>query len=121
MPIAIKDDTDVAGEVTAYGSGGHGPPLTSDSEVVHRLRAAGAVIIGKTNVPELMMMPLLLSLAREWRDVQAWAEQEVEKTGQAGPVRPLRPSWRTWMALRVADVLIGAGQAMHARTQPLSR
>ena len=26
VPIAIKDDVDVAGEVTAYGSGGHGPP-----------------------------------------------------------------------------------------------
>ncbi|WP_156690440.1 amidase [Mycobacterium sp. Marseille-P9652] len=62
VPVAIKDDTDVAGEVTAYGSGGHGPALSTDSEVVHRLRAAGAVIIGKTNVPELMMLPYTESL-----------------------------------------------------------
>ena len=63
VPIAIKDDVDVAGEVTAYGSGGHRPALTSDAEVVRRLRAAGAVIIGKTNVPELMMFSYTESLA----------------------------------------------------------
>ncbi len=57
VPIAIKDDVDVANEVTTYGSGGHRPAVTSDAEVVRRLRAAGAVIIGKTNVPELMMFP----------------------------------------------------------------
>ena len=57
VPIAIKDDVDVAGEVTAYGSGGHRPAVTSDAEAVRRVRAAGAVIIGKTNVPELMMFP----------------------------------------------------------------
>jgi amidase len=62
VPIAIKDDVDVAGEVTAYGSGGHRPAVASDAEVVRRLRAAGAVIIGKTNVPELMMFPYTESL-----------------------------------------------------------
>ncbi|KZS67688.1 amidase [Mycobacterium ostraviense] len=62
VPIAVKDDVDVAGEVTTYGSGAHGPAVTADSEVVRRLRAAGAVIIGKTNVPELMMMPFTESL-----------------------------------------------------------
>jgi len=62
VPIAIKDDVDVAGEVTTYGSAGHRPPATSDAEVVRRLRAAGAVIMGKTNVPELMMFPYTESL-----------------------------------------------------------
>jgi len=62
VPIAIKDDVDVAGEVTTYGSGGHRPAVTADGEVVRRLRAAGAVIIGKTNVPELMMFPYTESL-----------------------------------------------------------
>jgi amidase len=62
VPIAIKDDVDVAGEVTTYGGGGHRPAVTADAEVVHRLRAAGAVIIGKTNVPELMMFPYTESL-----------------------------------------------------------
>lgn len=62
VPIAIKDDVDVAGEVTGCGSGGHGPPVASDAEAVRRLRAAGAVIIGKTNVPELMIYPFTESL-----------------------------------------------------------
>lgn len=57
VPIAIKDDVDVAGQVTTFGTGGHRPAVTSDAEVVRRLRSAGAVIIGKTNVPELMMLP----------------------------------------------------------------
>jgi amidase len=62
VPIAIKDDVDVAGEVTTYGSGGHRPAVTSDAEAVRRLRAAGAVIMGKTNVPELMIFPFTESL-----------------------------------------------------------
>ncbi|BBY70992.1 putative amidase AmiB2 [Mycobacterium paraintracellulare] len=62
VPVAIKDDVDVAGEVTTFGSGGHRPAVSSDAEVVRRLRAAGAVIVGKTNVPELMMLPYTESL-----------------------------------------------------------
>jgi amidase len=57
VPVAIKDDTDVAGEVTALGTGAPGPAATQDAEVVRRLRAAGAVIIGKTSVPELCIWP----------------------------------------------------------------
>jgi len=57
VPVAIKDDSDVAGEVTARGSNAHGAPATADAEVVRRLRSAGAVVIGKTNVPELMIVP----------------------------------------------------------------
>lgn len=57
VPIAIKDDVDVAGETTTYGSAAHGPARADDSEVVRRLRAAGAVIIGKTMVPEMMLWP----------------------------------------------------------------
>jgi amidase len=57
VPIAVKDDIDVAGEVTAYGTNAHGDPARADAEVVRKLRAAGAVIIGKTNVPELTLWP----------------------------------------------------------------
>jgi amidase len=57
VPIAVKDDTDVAGEATALGTNAHGAPASADAEVVRRLRAAGAVIIGKTNVPELCIWP----------------------------------------------------------------
>ena len=57
VPIAVKDDIDVAGEVTTYGTNAYGAPAAADAEVVRRLREAGAVIIGKTNVPELTQWP----------------------------------------------------------------
>jgi amidase len=57
VPVAIKDDIDVAGELTTFGSDAVSTPKSTDAEVVRLLRAAGAVIIGKTNVPELMMLP----------------------------------------------------------------
>jgi amidase len=57
VPVAIKDDTDVAGDVTPVGTRAHGPPARADSEVVRRLRDAGAIVIGKTNVPELVIWP----------------------------------------------------------------
>lgn len=56
VPVAIKDNVDVAGEVTANGTAAHGPPATQDAELVRRLRAAGCVILGKTNLPELAIM-----------------------------------------------------------------
>lgn len=57
VPIAVKDDIDVAGEVTALGSNAYAAPAPADAEVVRRLRAAGAIVIGKTNVPELCVWP----------------------------------------------------------------
>jgi amidase len=64
VPIAIKDDTDVAGQVTMRGSLAHdGRPCVADAEVVARLRAAGCVILGKTHVPELEAMCATESLA----------------------------------------------------------
>ena len=57
VPIAVKDDIDVAGEQTALGGNAVDAPAPADAEVVRRLRAAGAVIIGKTNVPELCLWP----------------------------------------------------------------
>ncbi len=62
VPVAIKDDIDVAGELTACGSSAVATPAAQDAEVVRRLRAAGAVIIGKTAVPELMIFPFTESL-----------------------------------------------------------
>ena len=63
VPIAIKDDTDVAGQVTARGSLGHGGPARRTPRSSRRLRAAGAVMLGKTHVPELEAMAATESLA----------------------------------------------------------
>jgi amidase len=57
VPIAIKDDCDLAGEATPFGSDAHDGPVAADAELVHRLREAGAVILGKTHVPELAITP----------------------------------------------------------------
>jgi amidase len=57
VPIAIKEDADVAGEPTSFGTRSVESPASADSEVVRRLRAAGAIVIGKTNVPELTLWP----------------------------------------------------------------
>jgi amidase len=56
VPIAVKDVEDVTGEVTRWGTDAYSTPAAQDSELVRRLRAAGAVIIGKTNTPELAIM-----------------------------------------------------------------
>ena len=57
VPLAIKDNTDVSGDVTTHGTGAHGPPAREDAEIVRRVRAAGAIVVGKTHVPELCMWP----------------------------------------------------------------
>lgn len=63
VPIAVKDDIDVAGEVTAMGSNAYGEPKAADAEVVRRMREAGAIVIGKTNVPELCIWPFTETVA----------------------------------------------------------
>lgn len=54
LPVSIKDLFDVAGEVTRAGSvvRRDAPPADRDAPVVARLRAAGAVIVGRTNMTE---------------------------------------------------------------------
>jgi amidase len=58
VPVTIKDVTPTAGIRTTYGSKlfeDHVP--TEDALVVQRLRAAGAIVLGKTNTPEFAFGP----------------------------------------------------------------
>lgn len=64
IPIAVKDEFDVAGEVTTCGTNAYGRPAREDSEIVRRTRAAGALIIGKTHMPELGAVP--------WTESPTW-------------------------------------------------
>ena len=57
VPVAIKDEFDVAGQLNTLGCGTIDEPARDDSEVVRRLRGAGAIPIGITNVPELTIWP----------------------------------------------------------------
>jgi aspartyl-tRNA(Asn)/glutamyl-tRNA(Gln) amidotransferase subunit A len=54
LPMSIKNLCDVAGETTLAGSRAldDAPPAKADAPVVARLRAAGAVIVGSTNMSE---------------------------------------------------------------------
>jgi amidase len=56
VPIAVKDTDDVGGEVTTWGTAAYGAPAARDNDFVARLRSAGAVILGKTNLPELAIV-----------------------------------------------------------------
>jgi aspartyl-tRNA(Asn)/glutamyl-tRNA(Gln) amidotransferase subunit A len=63
IPISIKDLFDVAGETTLAGSVAlkSAPPAAADAAIVQRLRAAGAVIVGKTNMTEFAFSGLGLN------------------------------------------------------------
>ena len=53
VPIAIKDEVDVVGELNMHGTDAFTEPATADCEMVRRLREAGAIVVGLTQLPEL--------------------------------------------------------------------
>lgn len=53
VPIAIKDESDVVGEVKTFGTDAFTEPASADCEMVRRLREAGAIVVGLTLLPEL--------------------------------------------------------------------
>jgi amidase len=64
VPVAIKDNIDLAGTPTRNGSAATSDrPAGADAELVRRLREAGALPVGKTNVPELCLWPFSESQA----------------------------------------------------------
>src|SRR3954468_24701395 len=64
VPIAIKEEIDVAGAVTTFGGNGNSTTAAADAEVVRRLRVAGAVVVGKTTMPEFGAFPFTESASR---------------------------------------------------------
>lgn len=63
VPLAVKDELDVAGVATTFGGAAATTPAPADAESVRRLRAAGAVIVGKTAMPEFGIWPFTESAA----------------------------------------------------------
>lgn len=53
VPVAVKDNLDVAGEMTTHGTSAFPGPVKADSEYFRRIHEAGAVLVGKTTCPEL--------------------------------------------------------------------
>src|SRR3954469_21755028 len=62
VPIAVKDNVPGEGHAPAMGTGSPEPAAPRDAELVRRLRAAGAVIVGTTNLPELALWPFTESV-----------------------------------------------------------
>jgi amidase len=64
VPVAVKDNVDLAGAPTRNGSAATAAPAAgADGEPVRRLREAGALLVGKTTVPELSLWPFTESAA----------------------------------------------------------
>jgi amidase len=53
VPIAIKDEVDIAGEVNTHGTDAFTERAAADCEMVRRLREAGAIVVGLTLLPEM--------------------------------------------------------------------
>ncbi len=54
LPVSVKDLFDLAGEVTTAASKATAddPPAAADAPAIARLRAAGAIVVGRTNMTE---------------------------------------------------------------------
>ncbi|WP_159502466.1 amidase [Microbacterium sp. 18062] len=66
LPTGVKDLMDVAGLPTSQGSAAYAsePPATKDSVLAENLRRSGALIIGKTNTPEIGLGTLTFNPVR---------------------------------------------------------
>ncbi|MEM9039520.1 MAG: amidase family protein [Actinomycetota bacterium] len=53
VPVAIKDELDIAGRVTRHGTAAFDEPAGENSAHVQKLLDAGAVLLGTTHLPEL--------------------------------------------------------------------
>jgi amidase len=62
VPLAVKDDTDVAGDITSFGGRPQFDPAEEDAPAVAKLRAAGAVLVGHTLTPDRCLWPFTETL-----------------------------------------------------------
>jgi amidase len=86
IPFAVKDEHDLAGEVTSYGTGATTRVAQRDSDIVEMLRSAGAIPIGKTTLPELGMHPFTESLT--WGVSRNPGTRPARRAGRAAEARP---------------------------------
>jgi amidase len=66
LPIVVKDSVAISGSPTGFGSAATGTTAAAhDAGVVSRLRAAGAIFIGRTTCPEFTSLPVTESARME--------------------------------------------------------
>nr|WP_325344574.1 amidase family protein [Xylophilus sp.] len=91
LPVSVKDLFNVQGQVTTAGSAvlvGN-VPAAADAPVVARLRAAGAVLLGRTNLSEFAFSGLGLNPHRGTRIAAGRASARPPRWRSAWP----RPHW----------------------------
>ncbi len=83
LPVAVKDNVAVAGHSAGHGTASPEPVAARDDEQVRRLRAAGAVIVGTTHLPELALWPFTES--DTWGDTRnPWAPERTTGGSSGG-------------------------------------
>jgi amidase len=82
VPVGIKDNVDYAGDITSHGTAAYGEPAAEDGHIVRRLREAGAIPIGKTNLPELAIYGFTESPT--WGDTRNPWDLERTPAGSSG-------------------------------------
>ncbi len=110
IPVSVKDLFDVAGEPTPAGSVvlADAPPASIDSTVVARLREAGAVLVGRTNMTEFAFSGLGIN--------PIMGRLVIRSTGRVAGFREALPravrfrwpmGWRWWRLARIRVVRSG--------------
>lgn len=115
VPIGVKDMEDAAGFVTTMGSVLHrnDPPATRDSLLVERLRAAGCIVVGKTNTPEYAWKgdthnALFGGTANPWNtDFSAGGSSGGSAAAVAGGLVPLATASDGGGSIRIPAALCG--------------
>ncbi len=102
VPVAIKDNVDVAGLPTRHGSAAtSSAPAGQDDELVRRLRQAGAIPIGKTQMPELAIWPFTEPAAFP-ATRNPWDLSRTPGGSPAAAPRRSRPGWPRWRSAPTA-------------------
>lgn len=122
LPIGIKDLEETAGVLTTYGSPLYRANVPArDNELVQRLRGAGAIMVGKTNVPEMG------AGANTRNPVWGATGNPFNPALNAGglpAVRPplWQPTWYPCAVVQIPGLLTYSGSKMwDCRPAPLSR
>ena len=97
IPIGVKDLEDASGFVTTQGSAlfADGQPAHTDSPLVARLVAAGCVVVGKTNTPELGWKADTDN-ALFGPTLNPWSLEHSPGGSSGGARRRLQPAWCRW-------------------------
>ena len=107
IPIAVKDLIDIAGARTTSGSALPSTEASSDAPVVQRMREAGAILIGKTNLHEFAFG----TTSEESASVRCetrWTRRDRRGDRAADPPRPWPQAWRSarWAPTPAAPIRI---------------